>query len=579
MLKLVSFFIIINTIYGVNVSNKPHIITQPDGESIKCFVSGDEYFNWAHDENGYTLIRSQSDGYFYYGIVDNDEVIPSLYLVGSVNPAVVGLTPWSIISREAYQERRRTFWENIDQDVRDAPTHGTINNINIYIRFSDQSEFSTPRSQHDQLFNGPEGPSLLHYFEEVSYDTLHVHTHHYPECDFSTNYSYQDEHPRSYYMPYNANSNPNGYTDSQRAHREQTLLRNAVESIAAEVPVSLTIDSNNDGYVDNVTFLVRGSPTAWATLLWPHRWSMFYYNVYINGKLVGDYNFNMEQGGYLTVGTLCHEFFHSLGAPDLYHYNDTGAPTAVGGWDVMDGSADPPQYMSAFMKYKYGDWIEELPLISSSGTYELLPLQASTNNTYRINSPHSSTEYFVVEYRKKDGIYESQTPGNDSGLLVYRINTAVGNGNADGPPDEIYLYRLNGTPTENGSFAQAPFNNYSGRTEINDNTNPSSFLTNGDPGGLNIFNVSDPGITIQFTYMNVLLQSEFVDVIGDTDEDGVINPGEEFYFVISIENSSEEIQVNDVTAVASSNDNINIPEYLLKDWDKVIIIAIFCCIF
>ena len=546
--------------YGVNVTYKSHIITQPDGKSIRCFVSGDEYFNWAHDKNGYTLIQSQNDGFFYYGMMDGDEVIPSTFLVGSVIPAVAGLTPWAIISKDAYLERRSAFWENIDRDVRDAPTHGIINNLNIYIRFSDQSEFADPRSQHDQLFNDPEGPSLLHYFEEVSYDTLHVHTHHYPECDFSTNYSYQDEHPRSYYMPHNASTNPNGYTDSQRAVREQTLLRNAVESIADEVPASLIIDSNDDGYVDNVTFLVRGSPTAWATLLWPHRWSLYYYNVYINGKLVGDYNFNLEQGGYFTVGTLCHEFFHSLGAPDLYHYDAPGAPTAVGGWDVMDGSGDPPQYMGAFMKYKYGDWIEEIPTITSSGTYELNPLQSSTNNIFKINSPNSSTEYFVVEYRKKEGIYESQTPGNDSGLLVYRINTTVGNGNADGPPDEIYLYRVGGTLTDNGSFPLAPFNQSSGRTEINDNTNPSSFLTWGDPGGLNIIDVSDPGLTIQFSYVTVLLMVELLDIVGDTDEDGIINPGEEFSSIISIENSSNEIQILNVLATVSSDNDIIFPE-------------------
>ena len=562
-LRLIKFsyvFIIFSFIQAVNVTFKPHIITQPDGETIKCFVSGDEYFNWTHDENGYTLIQSQNDGFFYYGVMDGDEVAPSEFLVGSVTPDDAGLTPWAILSKDAYLERRRVFWENTDRDVRDAPTHGTINNLNIYIRFSDQSEFFAPRSQHDQLFNDPDGPSLLHYFEEVSYDTLHVHTQHYPECDFSTNLSYQDEHPRSYYMPYNASTNPNGYTDDQRAYREQTLLRDAIESIANEVPASLIIDSNDDGYVDNITFLVRGSPTAWATLLWPHRWSLYYYNVYINGKLVSDYNFNLEEGGYFTVGTLCHEFFHTLGAPDLYHYDAPGAPTAVGGWDVMDGSADPPQYMSAFMKYKYGDWIEEMPVITSSGTYELNPLQSSTNNVFKINSPNSSTEYFVVEYRKKEGIYESQTPGNDSGLLVYRINTTVGNGNADGPPDEIYLYRVGGTLTDNGSFPLAPFNQSSGRTEINDNTNPSSFLTGGDPGGLNIIDVSDPGLTIQFSYMNMLLVVEWLDIVGDTDEDGIINPGEEFFSIISIENSSNEIQILNVVVTVSSDDNIILPD-------------------
>ena len=74
----------------------------------------------------------------------------------------------------------------------------------------------------------------------------------------------------------------------------------------------------------------------------------------------------MEEGGYFTVGTICHEFFHSLGAPDLYHYDGNGAPAAMGGWDIMDGAGDPPAYMSAFMKYKYGDWIVYEPEINKN---------------------------------------------------------------------------------------------------------------------------------------------------------------------------------------------------------------------
>ena len=83
---------------------------------------------------------------------------------------------------------------------------------------------------------------------------------------------------------------------------------------------------------------------------------------------------NLEQGGYFTVGTLCHEFFHSLCAPDLYHYWDDISPVAVGGWDAMDASSDIPQSMSAYMKYRYTEWITDLPIISIGGTYEINPL-------------------------------------------------------------------------------------------------------------------------------------------------------------------------------------------------------------
>jgi hypothetical protein len=82
---------------------------------------------------------------------------------------------------------------------------------------------------------------------------------------------------------------------------------------------------------------------------------------------------------------------------------------------------------------------------------------------------------------------------------VNRINSKLeGVGNADGPPDEVYIYRPNGTPTLNGSINSAHFNSSVGRTSINDNTNPSSFLTDGTNGGLKISNITAAGETISF---------------------------------------------------------------------------------
>ena len=60
--------------------------------------------------------------------------------------------------------------------------------------------------------------------------------------------------------------------------------------------------------------------------------------------------------------------------------------------------------------------------------------------------------------------------------------------------------------------------------------------------------------------MTVLLVVELLDIVGDTDEDGIINPGEEFSSIISMENSSNEIQVLNVLATVSSENNIIFPE-------------------
>ena len=496
-------------------------LNQPDGTSIICYSAGNHFYVRLYDENNFTIVQSKTDGFYYYATMIDDQLLPSKFLASEALPYGSGIKPGLQISRDNYIDRMS---KKSGGRGRDAPTIGTINNINIFIRFADEEEFTTPRSVMDEPFNKAEGPSISHYYDEVSYSQLEIITHHFPQCEMNTNLSFQDQFPRSYYQPYNAQTNPNGYTESNSTIREHTLLKNAIEFISQEIPLSLDIDGNNDGYVDNVTFLVSGSPDGWSDLLWPHRWSLYSFDVWINGSIVDAYNLNLATGGYFTVGTLCHEFFHSLGAPDLYHYTDTGSPTSTGAWDVMDASSDIPQYMGAWMKHKYGNWID-CPTINQLGIYPLLPLQFQESSCYRIDSPNSSNEFFIVEYRDKEGIYEINTPGSNSGMLVYRIISNL-NGNANGPPDEVYLYRPGGTSSDNGNLTEAIFSLETGRTKINDTTDPSSFLSNGNPGGLNIQDIGSAGDIIEFTYWNIFLGTEIINIINDNDGDGVLNPGE-----------------------------------------------------
>jgi len=234
--------------------------------------------------------------------------------------------------------------------------------------------------------------------------------------------------------------------------------------------------------------------------LWPHMWSLYTYNVFINGKRVYSYNFNIEYHMNSSgVSVLAHEFAHTLGVPDFYRYS--GSYNPIGLWDLMASNTTPAQSISAYNKAKYTQWVPGLKTISYDGTYTIFPNnQNPLNHAFRINSPNATNQYFVVEYRSTAvGLTDSALPG--SGLLVYRVNTSAGNGNAD-PPDELYVYRPNGTTTNNGNINQAFFSQQSGRTVINDTSNPRAFLVNDGNGGLNISNVGSAGESISF-YVNV----------------------------------------------------------------------------
>jgi M6 family metalloprotease-like protein len=486
-------------------------LTQPDGKQIDCFASGDEYFNYYHDEHGNLIAPDPDTGYYVYALQDGDKYYLTPTIVGSVERSKASgvLRNISPLSLKLFVPGFRSPYEKVparpnaqNQAVQtlpsDAPSLGPFNTVVIFIRFSDQSEFTTSATTYDNMFNSTQAGynSMKNYFAEVSYSQVSLQSYFYP-VPGATVVSYQDSQPRNYYSPYNASTNTIGYSsDSDRTTREHTLLKNAAEAVSSQVPGSLNLDMDGDGYIDGVIFVIRGTNDAWSSLLWPHAWALYSYNVSINGKRIWNYSFQIETMTGNSV--LCHEMGHNMGYPDLYRYSNTTI-TPVGSWDIMSNNTTIPQHSGAYMKYKYTKWISTLPKITLSGFYTLEPLYSATNNIYRIDSPNSATEFYVLEFRKRNATFESAIPGE--GLLIYRINTLAG-GNANGPPDEIYIYRPGGTnTTTNGTISQANYNATVGRTAINDLTSPSGFLSNDTAGGLDISNISTVGNTISF-YVN-----------------------------------------------------------------------------
>lgn len=490
-----SLFLLLQMAQAAYFKNSPFVITQPNGTSFDVYVSGDEYFNYIHDENNYTLIQA-ADGYYCYAEKnETGEIIASAYRYGTPLPSDAKIQPFTKISKQKYLERRNVQLKSAsDIKTFDADT---LNNLVIYIQFSDDDDFEKDRAYYDAKFNNEEDLSLFHYYKEVSYGKMNIISSQFPESVSGKNTAYIALQSRRYYQPYNETTNINGYKDGQAANREHTLIVSAMNAQKKAIEAAFTpedLDKNNDGYVDNVTFIIKGENDGWSDLLWAHRWYLYTQDYYIHGKQVYDYIFQPES--QFNVKTLCHEMFHALGAPDLYHYNDGGLDLSpLGGWDLMESGFG---HMTAFMKYRYTSWLDSIPVISEEGEYTLNPLSDSTNNCYRINSPYSNDEYFVLEYRKKStSQYEANLPG--SGLMVYRIdNTLSGRGNASGPPDELYAFRPGGTVNFNGNVNDAFFSSVVGRNEFHVGTNPKPFLQDGTDGGIGITEISEPGDQISF---------------------------------------------------------------------------------
>jgi M6 family metalloprotease-like protein len=513
ILTVILFTTIQQNIQAAYLENVPVTMIQPDGTKLHCFASGDEYYSWLHDQNNYTIIQNHQNGYYVYAVFIDGELTPTPYVAGKTDPAKAGLIAGANISADKKLALRNEFWKNTPKvhkvpnqhAVQNGPQQGinigTMNNIVVFIRFSGEAEYTDLNSVYDNMFNGTAGSNTMkNFFEEVSNNTLHINTTFYPTPGGTVVKSFQDSHPRNYYQKYDATTNPTGYQNDRTA-REQTLLKDAINSVSSQIDATgLNFDYDNDGRIDNVCFIISGTQDGWSDLLWPHRWSLYSVTANIGSKKVWDYNFQLKD--FLTgsgVGVLAHEMFHSLGSPDLYHYNTIPHPfSPVGAWDLMESTKNPPEHMLTYMKYRYGNWLTGIPEILASGTYTLNPTTSTTNTCYKIASPNSLTEYFVVEYRRKQGTFESSIPG--SGLIIYRINTLKdGDGNAQGPPDEVYIYRPDGNDTTNGNISNAFYSSGSGRVHFGKNTNPECFLSNLNDGGIDISNVTAAGSTISFT--------------------------------------------------------------------------------
>jgi len=477
-----------NFIFGAYLRNIPVKKVQPDGAVIQCFASGDEFYNWLHDENNYTIVKNPETGYYVYAIIQNEKITPSEFIVGRTEPESLNLEPGVNIFPDRSMLKSAKY-----EDIHHAPKRGNYTNIVIFIRFADQPEFNETISEYDEIFNGSNF-SLKGYFNEISGNQLNVSSTFYPLPPNNMVVSYQDEYIRDYYVMYDQTTNPIGYKDHEETEREHTLLANAINAVKSEIENSnLVFDSDEDGYIDNICFIIQGSGEGWSNLLWPHKWNLYTREVYIGGKRVSSYNFQLSD--WTDVSVLCHEMFHTLGAPDLYHYSHDGL-VPVGAWDLM--AWDNAQHTTTWMKYKYGNWFNTIPEITSNGSYKLPAVSVNPFACYKIPVPESETEFFMLEYRKKTGYDSNLYSSYDEGLLVYRIDPNL-IGNRNGPPDEIYVLRPGvNENTINGFLGEATFSDIHGRISLGPFSDPLPQLSDGTVSSLNIYDIETYGDTLYF---------------------------------------------------------------------------------
>ena len=255
-------------------------------------------------------------------------------------------------------------------------------------------------------------------------------------------------------------------------------------------------DSDSDGYVDFVYVIYAGKGQAdggTSETIWPHNWSVESarqsgYCTYtatqckVGGKKLDNYAMSGEISGSSLggIGTLCHEFGHVMGLPDLYdtdygtNYENNLTPND---WNIMDGGSYngdghcPPNY-DPWEKDFFG-WLTPINLGNTGQNVTLYANGTENQQTYQINAsgsyvgPTTSGLRYYIENRQAVGWDE---PLTGHGLLIWKVNfnasawenNAPNNSNTSGAP----LYTVvSATGTKigwDGSTDNCPKNTFPG---------------------------------------------------------------------------------------------------------------------
>ena len=410
---------------------------QPDGSEIQVRLVGDEYYSYWETQEG-TLAFEQADGRF----VKSAEPVPSREMQKKQRAAAK--------ARKANVNAFRA-----PQSVGTTPNLAP-RGVVILVSFSD----SLMRDEHTlsvfdnlcnsyhcttNVYNGTQYGSAAQYFSDQS-------TGRYRPV-FDVFGPVQLPHTMAYY-------GEEGYLDGKKENDlyMADFVIDAIEAADAAGCDFSQYDSDDDGWVDFVYFIYAGRGQAYgggSETIWPHNWSLisalyygfthgtseYYYDQsgynfpILDGKYISNYACSAELDGYDEfggIGTLCHEFGHVMGLPDLYdiEYGEISEKGLTPGvWDIMDGGSYngnahcPPNY-DPWEKAFFG-WVDPVNL-GNAGSYDTLYRNGSANyNVYQVTA--SGTKKGVMESGVSYYLENRQQIGWDEyipthGMVVWRVD-------------------------------------------------------------------------------------------------------------------------------------------------------------
>lgn len=373
-------------------------IPQPDGTFIEARIVGDRNFHYYELRDGSFMLADHTDGFLKPATLERIETLRMADLERRMD------VTREIEKRSAPAEIRRDF-----------PTTGTVRGLIVLAEFQDvkfqpgstKEYFETKLNQEG--YSGPETfGSARDYFIEQSSGVFT------PEFDVVGPITL-----------------PKNRTDYGMNEDLDNLFRDAAMLADSECGVNYAdYDIDNDHYVDFFFVIFAGHGEAQGgpvECVWPAMKDVSYYlTERFDGKYIGVAACSCElKGGSGTdldgVGTVCHEFSHILGLPDIYDPQGTGG-YGMGHYDMMcygpyNGDMRVPAGYTAMDRYTLG-WITPTVLDSPVKDFKLHDIITSNECAFIVN-PNNPNEYYTLENRQLKG-FDSELPGH--GLVISYVN-------------------------------------------------------------------------------------------------------------------------------------------------------------
>jgi len=422
------------------------VITLADGTQVKAELCGDEHLHYMQDAAGNKYVADESGAYY---IADMET------LVANANTR-----------RAKAVSRRKAKMRKANNN---GGYHGTKKGIIILVEYTDVKFTTTnPQATFNDIANkegyseGNFKGSVRDYFAAQSNGDFIL--------DFDVVGPVQLEHNQAYY-------GANDYRGDDS--RPGEMIIEACKGVDNIVNFA-DYDWDGDGYVDQVFVIYAGKGEADGgskNTIWPHEWNLYSATgsiLRLDDTAIYTYACGAELNGleYTDgIGTICHEFSHCLGFPDMYDTNKNGTNFGMNSWDLMDygcynGNGYRPCGYTSYEKWWAG-WLTPIELNQDAVDVTSMKPLSENGEAYVIYNDSRRDlgiegEYYLLENRQKTG-WDTSLAGK--GLLVLHVDydenawsSNVVNNTADHqrctilPADNIASrYTISGDPYPYGS--------------------------------------------------------------------------------------------------------------------------------